>query len=242
MTTTLADVSGHARSRPATAAELLFQMRAFALPGGEAAARAVRAVRLTQRGEVRSSPEARWVPFTAEQTIEAQVSAFRWEAHPQRGLFRVATVVDAYEHGHGALTTRLAGALLSRASGVEFDRGEIQRYLAELPLCPPALVAHPGLAWVPIGARTLRVRDGADATDATVDLELAADGRVVRCSALRPRAVERAMVVTPWSGTYAGERTWEDLRVPVAVEVSWHLPAESYVYFRGEVTSFTALR
>ncbi len=225
-----------------TADERLRRMRAFALPAGEEAARLVRAVRFTQRGEIRAAPTARWIRFTAEQTMQAQWSAFRWVARPQRGLFRMATVVDAYEGGHGELTIRVAGAPLATSRGADFDRGEIQRYLAELPMCPPALIAHPGLRWEALDGHTLRVTDGSDPTGATVDVEVALDGRVVRCSAVRPRAIGKGTAMTPWWGTYEGEREWDGLRVPIRVEVSWRVADESFTYFRAEITALSAVR
>src|SRR5262249_18341386 len=106
----------------------------------------------------------------------------------------------------------------------------------------PALVAHLGLRWTPVGGRTLRVCDVSDPTAATVDLEVADDGRVTRCSADRPRKVGSGSMVTLWSGVYVGEREWDGLRVPAAVEVSWLSPHGSFVYFHGEITSLTAVR
>jgi hypothetical protein len=45
-------------------------------PGGENAARLIRRVRLTEKGEMRQSPDARWVSFTADETIDARQSGF----------------------------------------------------------------------------------------------------------------------------------------------------------------------
>jgi hypothetical protein len=77
------------------------RLRAFALPGGETALRGVRGVKLILRGEIRSAPTARWMPFTAEQTIEATRSAFRWDARLRTGPFHALAlaVTDGYEPG-----------------------------------------------------------------------------------------------------------------------------------------------
>ena len=82
---------------------LLQRLRAFSLPGGEAAVRGWRGVALALRGEIRASPDARWMRFTAAQTIEATRSGFRWNARMHAGAFGVValTVTDAFEHGHG---------------------------------------------------------------------------------------------------------------------------------------------
>jgi len=87
----------------------LARLKQFCFPGGEERARRVRAIRSVQRGEFRSAPKARWMPFTAEETVDATRSSFRWEARFAAGSLRVT---DAYEEGRGrpANETRRRGA------------------------------------------------------------------------------------------------------------------------------------
>jgi len=113
---------------------LLASLRAFLFPHGEDAARQVRAVKVTERGEFRAAPNARWIPYTAENVIQATCSGFRWDARLSSGI-RLTGVTDAYENGHGRLVVK-AGCLIpvKKATGPEFDIGELQRYLASPPL------------------------------------------------------------------------------------------------------------
>lgn len=59
---------------------LVSRLCSFCFPGSENGSR-VRAIRTTQQGEIRSTPEARWMPLTAEEVIDATRSHFRWEAN-----------------------------------------------------------------------------------------------------------------------------------------------------------------
>jgi hypothetical protein len=43
------------------------------------------------------SPEARWIPYTAEQVTDSTRSSFRWEARLDPGKITSPTVTDAYE-------------------------------------------------------------------------------------------------------------------------------------------------
>lgn len=192
---------------------------------------------------MRMSPEARWIPFTAEQTIEARRSSFRWQAHLSSGRLTPVTVTDAYEDGHGRLTVKAAGLVpLKKITGADVDQGELQRYLASIVFCPPALLKHASLEWNAVGPLTLRLRDRNDPTGATVDLEITADGRPLTCRAVRPRLVGKQSVLTPWWGTYLEFREWEGLRVASRLEVSWQLPEGPFTYFRSELTSLTVTR
>jgi hypothetical protein len=204
-------------------------------PGGQESARRVRAIKTIQRGEMRASPTAKWMSFTAEEVVDCTHSCFRWSAR-----FGPMVVTDAYEESRGHLAIRLGGLLpLKRYTGPEFDKGEIQRYLASAMYCPPILLNHQTLDWKVVGENALRVRDLLDPTGATVDLEIGDDGRFVGCRADRPRMVGKQTVLTPWSGRVSEFREWEGMRVPSHLEVSWQLKDGAFTYFRGELTRFS---
>ena len=222
---------------------LLARLRAFCFPGGEEAARRVRGVRTAERGEMRMSPEARWIPFTAEQFVDATRSNFRWDARIDPGKIASPVVTDAYEEGHGRLVVKLGGILpVKKVTGPDADKGELQRYLGSIAFCPPILLNHPSLDWTAVGSLTVRVRDREDPTGATVDIDIGEDGRPLACRADRPRAVGKKAVVTPWGATCSEFCESEGLRMPRRLDVSWHLPEGPFLYFRGEITSFAAVR
>jgi hypothetical protein len=222
---------------------LLSRLRAFCFPGGEDSARLVCAIRTTERGEMRPSPSARWIPFSAEQVIDARRSSFRWEARYRGGRMGLVAVADAYEEGRGRLVVKLGGVIpIQKVLGPEVDRGELQRYLASIVLCPSIVLNHGSLEWTAVGPLTLRVRDREDPTGATVDVEMSAEGRPLVCRADRPRVVGKQTILTPWSGIGSEFRDWEGLCVASRVEASWHLPDGPFTYYRGEVTSFVLLR
>ena len=215
----------------------LERLRAFARPGGEAALRRVRGVRLTLRGEIRLVPNARWTPFAAEQTIDAAVSAFRWTARLRMGPFGAipVTVTDGYEGGHGSMVVRAGILPPARSEGPDFDKGEMQRYLAEVVLCPPALWLNPALEWTDVADSTVRIRDRA--VDGTVDLTIGDEGEPLSCRADRPRSVAGRTVVTSWSGTYGEPAEWQGFRIPTRLEATWHLEDGPFAYVREEVTA-----
>ena len=233
------DVAGE----PGSAQELLARLKAFCLPGGEENARQVRSIRTTQSGEIRSAATAPWVPFTAEEVTSAMSCAFRWEARLKGGRLGWFSVTDSYEDGHGCGALSLGGVLPVRKSvGPDFDRGELQRYLGSVVLCPPMLVNNASLIWSAAGRLTLRVRDRDDSTGATVDLELNEQGHPIACHAERPRMVGKITVPTSWSAAGADFEERQGMRVATRLEASWHLPEGVFSYFRAQVSSFEILR
>jgi hypothetical protein len=221
---------------------LLDSLRAFLIPQGEASASAIRGVKITEEGEMHSSPGSKSIPFTAEQTISAVQSEFRWDARLQTGPIKTLFVTDAYEKGNGFLIAKVAGFIpVANLRGPDFDKGEIQRYLASIPMCPAALFNHTSLEWTSIAPQILRVRDRKDPTEATVNLEIDAEGRPVACRADRPRLVGKRAILTPWSGIFSDFKEYSGLRIPSRLKVLWHLPETEYVYFQSEIRSFEVL-
>jgi hypothetical protein len=220
-------------------ASLLARLRTFCFPGGEDFARGVAGVRTEELGEMRMSPAGKWLPYTAQQTIDARRSSFRWEAQYQGGARGWVMVTDAYEQGHGRLALKLGGVIpVKKATGPEFDKGELQRYLASVMVCPAISVNHPTLEWTAAGAHTLCVHDLEDSTGATVYIEIDDDGRPSSCRAKRPMAVGNRTIETPWLGICTEFREWEGLRAASRIEASWELPEGSFCYFRAEPTSY----
>lgn len=171
--------------------------------------------------------------FTAEQTIQTKFSGFRWDARTSG-----VVITDAYEDGHGMAMSRLAGVLtLKKASrGPELDRGEVQRYLGSLMLCPAALVNHASLEWTAVAESMLRVRDLADPTGAAVDFEIGSDGKPSACHTIRPRLVGRNAVDTKWVAKGSDFRLWNGMRMAHRLEVWWEIPGAPFCYYRSEVT------
>ena len=222
--------------------EPLARLRAFLLPGGEDAARRVRCVRLKEKGEMRFGPESRWIAFTSEERIDAGQSGFVWEARFRTARVMPTIVVDAYEQGRGRLVAKIGGVRVMESRGPDADRGELQRYLSSVAICPPMLVAHPTLVWTVVYPQMLQLRDSADSSGTTVNYEIGEDGLPICCRADRPRIVGKQAVLTPWSAAGLEFRERDGLRVATHLEAVWHLPEGGFTYFRSQVTSFTVER
>ena len=217
---------------------LLNKLRAFCLPGGEEAARHIHAIHIQEKGEMRATPRARWIPFTAQQTIDTSQSNFCWKAHLDGKLLPVS-VIDGYEHHHGRLLAKVGPLTTQRVEGIPADKGELQRYLASFIYCPAMLLNNPALEWTSAGLLTLRVRDREDATGAAVDIELTDGGKPLACRADRPRMVGREFVITPWLAVADDFSEHEGLRVPRRLDVSWLIADGWFSYYRSVVTEFS---
>lgn len=195
-----------------------------------------RDVLLEQEGEIRLGPDKPWMPFTAEQRGFTTETGFLWHARVKMAPLVTCVVEDAFEDGHGRLDAKVFGLVpVARARGPEVDRGEVQRYLAELPWCPAALVANPALRFREMSDGPIRVWVGDD-EDSWVDLAFDGEGDVVAASTTT-RARGDQGETQPWEGRFSDYRDFGGIRAPARGEVGWLTPQGPYLYWRGEVTS-----
>jgi hypothetical protein len=59
---------------------------------------------------------------------------------------------------------------------------------------------------------------------------------------LRPRALGKENVETPWRVAAGEFRECEGLRVPARTEAWWEPGMDPFQYYRSEISSFTAVR
>ena len=188
---------------------------------------------LEQTGEIRLAPERPWMPFTAQQSCSAEKTGFVWRARVKMAPFVTGVVEDAYQNGRGRLDAKLWGVVpVARSRGPEIDRGEAQRYLAELAWCPMALFHNAELQFRSLSSEAVRVWIHDDQT--YVDLLFGRDGRIVGA---KTTTRSRGDIVQPWEGRFSEPKDFDGIRAPSRGEVWWETPDGPFVYWRGEVVS-----
>lgn len=189
-------------------------------------------ITLHQRGEMRLAPERAWMTFTAQQRLACRETSFVWRARFRWAPLLTGVVEDALERGRGRLDARLWGFIpVARGRGPDIDRGEAQRYLAELPWCPHALRDNPALRFREMDEYTVRVSVFDEET--WVDLSFDDAGDIVRA---RTDTRMRGDETQPWEGEFFDYRSFGGIRAPARGRVAWKPASGDFEYWRGEIT------
>lgn len=118
-------------------------------------------------------------------------------------------------------------------------KGELMRYLAELPWAPDALLHNHALDWQVLDPTRLRVSAACGLGRAAVDLHLGTDGLVAEVSAAdRPRMEGGGTVERPWWGRFCDYRSHAGRKLPFGAEVGWRLQDDEIAVWRGRVTAW----
>lgn len=194
-------------------------------------------VGFSQNGKMRISLKSTlWLPFTARQTMAVRSCAFVWNA--RFTPFGYMAVTDALEGGVGRLNVTALGVLpIARSKpSAALTRGELIRYLAELPLAPDAILHNRELGWRVIDSSTVAVTAGADDTACEVVLGLGPDQRIISAfCANRAAGTEPPFAPMPWRGAFFDYRQQNGRWIPSAAEVGWVIDGKNCLYWRGKM-------
>jgi hypothetical protein len=174
--------------------------------------------------------------FSATQAISTRECAFDWRA--RAGPLKLVSARDALKDGEGRFDVTALGIIpLARARhSFALTRGELMRYLAELPWAPDAILLNTHLRWRAVDPDTLVVGAGAGETAVEVTLSLDSEGRIAGAFAPdRPRMVKALTVSTPWRGRFADYRHHQGFWLPFAGEVAWVVDGKETVYWQCRV-------
>lgn len=197
-------------------------------------------VRLTQAGRMkRKLGTSTWLQFRATQTIATDHCEFAWTA--RFGPFGLIRVSDTLADDAGRLAVTALGFIpLARAGPTPaLTRGELMRYLGELPLAPGAMLTNRHLRWRSDGPDRLVVGAGDGPLAAEVTFTLDSAGRVATIFAAdRPRSPTAPFLPTPWRGEYSDYRQHRGQWLPFTAEVAWEVDGISETYWQGRMQSW----
>jgi hypothetical protein len=199
-------------------------------------------IRLTQTGRMKRSLDAdAWMAFTASQTISTRVCEFDWRA--KAGPFGLISARDALLDGEGRFDIMALGFIpIARAKHTPaLVRGELMRYLAELPWSPDAILFNTALRWRVDGPDMFTVSASTGETASEVVLNLDSAGRIIGAFAPdRPRSASAPTLPTPWRGRFSDYRRHNDRWLPFAGEVAWEIDGKEEVYWQGQIEHWEA--
>ena len=192
-------------------------------------------VRLRQQGEMRTRPDAAWMPVEAQQYFSVDPPAFVWRVDATMMHALPIAGRDRYAGGHGQMLIK-AGALVNvvNADDDKIALGSMLRYLGEIIWFPSAALS-PGVSWQAIDETHARATMRDAGLTATAFFTFDEEGRVRHFGAMRYLGAGKDAKLTPWVASCSEWRDFEGIRVPTRGEVGWELSAGTFIYYRWQI-------
>ena len=194
-----------------------------------------RLVTLTQKGRIRSGPEAAWMPLEADEIYSTNPPAFLWRTWLPTRRLGLAIGRDLYIDGKCSIRVRLLGLLLlASENGAELRKAGLIRYLNEMMWFPAALLgSNLRLIGIDDGSFTAVLTDHGETVRGQFFVDEA--GRLTNFRAQRYNTATRA--IETWETPVSGYGDFGGYRLPSIGSARWVLAGGSFTYVELEVVN-----
>lgn len=188
-----------------------------------------------QRGRIRSSPETRWLSFSATEEYGVREPSFVWRAALRIAGVPVGRATDSLSDSGGRMHVRLLGMFDAvDETGPEMDQGSVMRWLNET-MWFPAVWTSGVITWTPVddhaAVGSVTVGDVA----ASAEFRFDGDGKLIDFVTDRYRTTPKGFVLTPWSTPLTNHRRFESILLPASGTADWLLDDGRFPYIEIEV-------
>ena len=194
---------------------------------------------LHQKGEMKTKPNGKWIPFEAEQYTSIKNVAFIWKTEIQTSPFLYISGLDKYETSGGTMTMKLYNLVpVTQSTGSATNQGSLLRFLAEICWMPSASLNH-NIQWEQIDSVSARATIQSGHTKVSGIFIFNLNGDFERFEADRyyikgkeePRLEKWVVSTVP--GAY---KLFDGVRIPYKSELTWRFKEGDYNWLRIELT------
>lgn len=195
----------------------------------------VHTVYIRQKGEMKTAPDGKWIPFEAEQYNSVNPPGFIWRTNIEAMPGVSMTGRDRYVDGRGHMLIKLLSLFpVADAQGLETDQGAMLRNLAEICWFPSAALSD-YIRWEQTDtlSATATMTNGGITASGTFHFNEESD--MVSFEAKRYYARKEGATLEDWRVVNTGYREFNGVRIPHKSEVAWKLAAGDYTWLKLEI-------
>lgn len=194
-------------------------------------------VYLTQRGELRTAPDGKWMPVSARQWLISNKPGFLWKARIEAAPLIHISGCDKYYDGRGRMLIKLMSLFkIADSFGKEIDQGTLLRYMGESIWSPGALVSG-YIKFEQIDGLRVRAVMNYGGVEASGVYEFNEQGDFVSFSARRYYDRREGATLEDWLVTAdpGGYREFGGIRIPAKLSVTWKLKEGDFTWYKLEI-------
>jgi len=194
------------------------------------------AVRLEQKGSIRTEEDQGWMPFVAEQYYMTDDPAYVWHGTVKLFSLPLMKARDRFSKGKGNMLIKLLPFItIADASGDEMDQGTLVRYLSEIIWFPTAYLDD-YIQWESIDSSSAKATITVEGLTASAILYFNEKGQMTDFVAERYMSVGDEYSLETWSTPIEEYKEINRIMVPVKGEAVWKLNSGDFSYIRIEIT------
>jgi hypothetical protein len=194
------------------------------------------AVRLKQKGLIRTKEGQPWMPAEAEQYFTIDEPGFIWKVRVRMAPLLYLAGRDRYYGGRGSMRIKLLGLIpVVNAEGKEIDQGTMLRYLGETVWFPTAALSS-YIKWEDIDSNSAKATMSYGGVTASAVFEFNEDGEVTSFRCKRYMTVNDSYILEDYSVHLKDYKELNGIRIPTKGEAIWNLKTGDFSVYQFEIT------
>jgi hypothetical protein len=196
-------------------------------------------VRLRQKGEMKTRPNGKWMPFTAEQYFNVLDPAFVWATEVD--LMPMIKMVgrDKFTGGKGEILIKLAALIpvVDEAKNEKINSAAMIRYLAEMAWFPSATL-NDYIQWETMDTHTAKATFTIQGKAVSGLFKFSDTGEMASFSAERYYGTGEDATLESWFVRTEGHKDFKGYRIPAKCQVVWKLKEGDFNWLHLEITQW----
>ena len=195
-------------------------------------------VRLRQKGEMKTSPSGRWMPFTAQQYFNCKDPAFVWvtKVNPLPLLYMNGR--DKLTDAQGEMLIKLFGIfpVVNEGKNEKINAASMQRYLAEMCWFPSAAL-NKYLIWESIDETSAKAILTLDNESVSGVFTFTSEGEFHSFETKRYYGSGKDAELEIWHIEALEQKLFDGIKIPSKCKVTWRLEEGDFNWLNLEITA-----
>lgn len=197
----------------------------------------ITSVKLKQKGEMKTKPSGKWMPFEAEQHINVINPSFIWstKVHVMPMIQMIGR--DKFVNGQGEMLIKLASLIpvVNVGENEKTNQAAMLRYMAETVWFPTAAL-NPYMSWETIDSTSAKATFTINNKSVVGLFKFSSKGDFMSFEAQRYYKTEEDATLETWFVESKSFKEFNGIRIPNKCQVTWKLKEGNYNWLNFEIT------
>ena len=195
-------------------------------------------VRLLQEGEMKTSPDGKWMAFTANQYFNCVNPSFVWKTRVKPLPFVFMNGRDKLTNGEGQMLIKLFSMItvVNERNNEKINAASMQRYLAEMCWFPSAAI-NDYIAWEAIDPTTAKAVLTIGGKSVSGIFKFSNEGEILSFETERFFGSGADAVLENWLIEMVDYKEFDGIKIPYKCKVTWKLNTGDFNWLNLEITA-----
>jgi hypothetical protein len=191
---------------------------------------------LKQKGEMKTKPEAKWMPFTADQYYNVRNPAFVWSTEVDFMPMIKLMGRDIFTNGKGEMLIKLAALLpvAKEGNNVKINTGAMLRFMAEMTWFPSAAL-NDYISWETVDENSAKASFTIDGETVSGRFTFSDTGEMLSFEAQRYYGGGPGATLETWLIRTSGHTDFNGYKIPSQCSVIWKLKEGDFNWLNVEL-------